>query len=788
MASEMRLAQRRAPKSARARLAAWLVCALAATPVVAPSESAAQAGASPVVSVGVLPFQDDSGSEVSAELRQRLARDVQRRLNAAHADLLARLLDASSGTSAEELAALGRQGGVAFVVRGGLVGLSSEAAGAEARAEVQLYADVLAVESGRLSTVRASGTATGADAVDPASVDPQSGEFAASALGQAWAVAVEQLARSIHDEAVAPAPPEPAAGAEAETAAASNEELQQLIGQASALLAGGGSLDPATLQALSSALEALNNALATQAGLLEQGQPTATADQEVALRTQALRSAVAAATEQVASQSGVPPATGAEQQSLLAAAGQSLGEAVDVLAKIQEIRSMLRGAEESEASAGEASGTGGSAEPQAEEPLGEVSGVVTESGEPVEGVTVTDPESGATATTNESGSYSLVGLIPGRLTKLVLSKKSKSLAVSQIDVVRGRPSLADFELKPGVFADARPTLGVRPSIVVLRPAKRGAAGRVRGVVRDAQGHPVPRALVSLPGVAAVARTDSQGRYEFINVPPGSQRLLVQQLGMQPEIRTLQVSARGTSASDVQIAPDTRARSVPTAPRLVVRGSGAGLRGTVKGSGNRPLGGAKVTAVRSPRAVSTFTDSAGRYALKDIQPGSYRVVVSKLAYESVTCVQVVRPGKQETRDFELEASRSALAGKLSGRVPTAPRPAATPKPTRTSAPPARGTRPPPVLIRPAPGVLQGRVADAKTGRPVSGAAVALAGVGAVTGSSGRFALGNLAPGTYQLSVRRNGYRDETVGVTVRAGQTTRVDIRLAPLAVKRIAPR
>jgi protocatechuate 3,4-dioxygenase beta subunit len=783
MTSDKRRVATRVRERAQTTLAGLLGLAMASVPGSPLSESSAQAGPSPVVSVGILAFQDDSGSEAPPELRQRIARDVQRKLNTAHGDLLARVLEASAGGSAEELAAVGRRSAVAFVVRGGLVGFSSKGAGDGTRVELQLYADVLSVESGKLSTVRASGAATGAGTVELASLDPKGEDFAASALGQALAGAVEQLAVAVHEAVVAPALPQLAAAGDAQTAAASDEELQQLIGQASALMASGSSMDPGTLQALSTALEALNTALTSKASLLEHGQPTAAADQKIALRKQALQVAVSAATERVATQTGDPGAMGSEKKSLLASLGQSLGETSDALAKIQEIRSMLRGAEEGQALPGGDVPQGG--ETPAEEPLGEVSGVVTESGEPVEGVTVTDPESGATATTNESGSYTLPGLIPGRLTKLVLTKQGKSLALSQVDVLRGRMALADFELKPGLLKNARPVVGGAPSTVVLQSGKRGALGQVSGVVRDAQGRPVPRTLVSLQGLG-VARTDSQGRYTFINVPPGSQHLLVQRPGMKSETRAIQVPARGTSQSNVEIAPDAKALAKPAVPQLFLPGGGAGLRGTVKGSDNRPLGGVKITAMLASGAVSTFTDSAGRYALKDIKPGPYKLVVSKLAYETAMLDQVVRSGKQETRDFKLKASPSALASRLSKQVLVAPIPSATPTPTRTAGPPKGATS---IVVRPQPGALRGTVADANTGRPVSGASVSLSGGGgAVTSSSGAFAVGNLAPGSYQVLVRRSGYLDATASMTVRAGQTASVSVRLTPQSVKRVPAR
>ena len=116
--------------------------------------------------------------------------------------------------------------------------------------------------------------------------------------------------------------------------------------------------------------------------------------------------------------------------------------------------------------------------------------------------------------------------------------------------------------------------------------------------------------------------------------------------------------------------------------------------------------------------------------------------------------------------------------------------ATPPPVRPVAPPVPGTPPPtqgranqPVKPFVSTGLILGRVVDASTGRPVSGAVVALTGgpqrVQApaipgqppqspapqpqlLTDSEGRFAFRFLARGNYQVSASKPGFSPGAFG--------------------------
>lgn len=81
-----------------------------------------------------------------------------------------------------------------------------------------------------------------------------------------------------------------------------------------------------------------------------------------------------------------------------------------------------------------------------------------------------------------------------------------------------------------------------------------------------------------------------------------------------------------------------------------------------------------------------------------------------------------------------------------------------------------------------GRLSGVVVDAETGETLVGANVAIAGTatGTATDLNGKYTIKGLAPGTYDVVFSFIGFQQKTVqGVEIRSGETTTLDIGLAP---------
>jgi len=88
-------------------------------------------------------------------------------------------------------------------------------------------------------------------------------------------------------------------------------------------------------------------------------------------------------------------------------------------------------------------------------------------------------------------------------------------------------------------------------------------------------------------------------------------------------------------------------------------------------------------------------------------------------------------------------------------------------------------------REARGTVQGTVRDAATGAPLENTNVYLSSttLGTATDSAGRFMLGNIPPGAYQLVASRVGYRVGSKSVVIGEGGAVRADMRIEAVELK-----
>lgn len=770
-----------------------------------------------VTTVGVFGVRDEASTGPAAAEFSEIARQLVRKMNTDNKDVLARQLDIATDSSSmkaatmEQLGQFGKQRGVKFVVRCGSLegdGKSSNETGIA----IQLYADIVFVETLTIRSIRVEGSGAQKE--------------------QAFSNAIAQLAASIHQAIISPdtqsaAPEDPqqfdsaTAPKDEVVAAEGDEELQQLVAQAESLVSDGAIGSEEHLASVSQALDALKSALKKKSTLLEQAKDPAPADREIAIQKERLGASLS-----VLDQGGTPGAPvvvqesspSGEKKSLLSRISEYAGETLNIIQKIQEMRAAFRGSDDSnkqiETSAADPAG---STLPSSES-TEEITGVVTEMGEPVAGVTVTEPESGAKTVTDSSGSYALAGVPSGRLARLVLDKSGKQVATGRIDLARGRAAIADFELSKSK-GSSQSALRIVPSTVMVARAKAGggAVGILKGVVRDAQGRPAARALVQLKGLA-LARADSQGRYTFLNVRPGTHQLIVQKSGLRPRTETVKVETRNNE-SKIQFSSADTIPTIRNRQPLVVRGAGTILRGAVTDLQKRPLAGAKITVLQQTSVVSVISAVNGVYLLRDIRPGSYRVLVSRAGYDSIAQTIAVRAGEPQPRDFQLRKTDSPVLEKaLAARFHSPPRPRSsvgTSNRTGSEDQPvnkgleavdrspnkdrSEGTKGRVLDMKPDSGndrrdatshrntpaanakngQLRGRVVNAKTGRPVAGALVSTAGRPAViTAGDGSYTLSDLTPGTYRVIVRKSLFIDLTETLVVRAGEPTTTNLRLS----------
>ena len=81
----------------------------------------------------------------------------------------------------------------------------------------------------------------------------------------------------------------------------------------------------------------------------------------------------------------------------------------------------------------------------------------------------------------------------------------------------------------------------------------------------------------------------------------------------------------------------------------------------------------------------------------------------------------------------------------------------------------------------PGNIQGRVTDDRDGHPLRDIAVVVRGArAAVTDGDGRYTVNGVTPGQHSAVFRWIGYAPRTTTVSVRAGETSTLNVALTPL--------
>ena len=722
--------------------------------------------------------------------------------------------------AADQLATIGRRRGVKFVVQGIVSAITFDDKPGEVRISVGLEAEVVSVETGVARTVTAESSAITrmADSEQvPAlsSVELGNRDFANSppgrALTRALSNAGNRLAELIYTAITAASdhagaenvpqedraqdnpvtqdqepveggdvfePREAADQTEEEQAAENEEDLQQLIAQADEVVSGNANVDAAQVERLRQLLGQLLQKLEDKSRLLEAGDLESTDQIDQAIETE--KADLQQAVEQTYSDENFRGEPVQEMRpassSLLERVTEYVGLTFDVIQKIQELRSTFHQAqndyaameaqptwEQQQGQPQDPAQAEETAEPE-EESLAEVNGVVTEEGgEPVEGAVITEPLSEQTATTDQFGSYTLKD-VPARLSKLLVSRGGKSVAEGRINLLPGRTSIADFSLAlkklPGV---TRAITGARilPSAVNLVP-KIGASpgGTISGVVQDSRGRAMARTLVQLKGLS-LARTDSKGRYRFTNVPTGPQFLTALKSGVKFSPQPVQIQARKTVAANIKVAevmPVVRSNNSLIIDRKTDPLRTGALYGLVTDDKNRPVVGAKVSlsAVSKSRAVTVRTRADGRYDLRGLFPGSYRVMISRVGYNDVIRSISLDAGKKATGNFRLAEMSADSRTKLIERA-----------------------------VR-SMGEVRGFVYDANR-KGIGHATVELKRTGASTVSRigtdgrGKYVL-RAFPGSYQLNVTKQGFREASTTVVLKTREPLTKDFQLGSRAV------
>jgi len=464
---------------------------------------------------------------------------------------------------------------------------------------------------------------------------------------------------------------------------------------------------------------------------------------------------------------------------------ESVGGFVDgvvaLLQKVREARAEYRemGAEDTDYAEEAPSGNGGGkkhheaaeAEPfdSDEMELGEVGGVVLQDGAPVEGAIVTEELTGAETRTAADGTYQLRGLPVGALANLKVLLGGRAIAEGRTEVPANRPAAADFQIRPTAAmhgAAASQALRVLSSRVSAGPT---GGGSVSGVVQDAKGKPAPLSLVRLDG-RLTARTNGRGEFVFDSVSPGRHRVAASGPGSAS-------AAQGSSEALVSVTADRSTRvslrleptshAAKSQAGVVKPGVGTTLRGSVRDQNGRAIAGASVTALQGKTASKgalARTASDGRFVLKDLNPGAYRVIASRSGHSrAATDVKITAGG---TTSCELRLKQLPPASKTARTPMSRGETKATVQKTQ-SKDLGHGRRVAVVVSAQDQRSrnVEGLVAVRRSGREIGHAST----------TGGRVNLFDLDPGAYDVTFTAISGEHTTRSVTVRADAT--VNVRL-----------
>jgi carboxypeptidase family protein len=203
------------------------------------------------------------------------------------------------------------------------------------------------------------------------------------------------------------------------------------------------------------------------------------------------------------------------------------------------------------------------------------------------------------------------------------------------------------------------------------PAQAGTA-RIGGVVLDANGQPVPRAIVRLSSaelrVPRAAVTDSVGAFAFDELPAGRVSLTASKVAY---LTAAYGAVRpGGSGTPVALAEGQKLEGVKmTMPR------GGAIAGVIRDHAGAPIRGMSVYAQRvgteapALRNDGSLTDDRGAYRVFGLAPGEYYVYVLSGYGAGVGAVGLMSSAEVDTALARLQARNSATPAPSQERSPS-----------------------------------------------------------------------------------------------------------------------
>ncbi len=272
------------------------------------------------------------------------------------------------------------------------------------------------------------------------------------------------------------------------------------------------------------------------------------------------------------------------------------------------------------------------------------------------------------------------------------------------------------------------TNGKQTAVGSILLRKQSLTASLSGVVKTSGNQPIASAIVTV-GTQSVL-TSATGAYELSGIAPGAATITVIKTGYSQVSASVDFLAGKTYV----FSPALYAGAAPTT---------ATFKGKVVDSvnTNTAIAGAKVTV----GGTSATTAADGTFTLTNLTAGSFTATVTASGYQDFGATGALVNGIND-------------AGVLA------------------------------IVKAPATSTLTGKVTDAVTGAPVSGAAVTVVGpnLSATTNASGEYKIANVSVLTFPLAVSAANYQTRSYDVSLQRVGPATIDVQLAQSQTSKVA--
>ncbi|MGA4719889.1 carboxypeptidase regulatory-like domain-containing protein [Fictibacillus nanhaiensis] len=410
---------------------------------------------------------------------------------------------------------------------------------------------------------------------------------------------------------------------------------------------------------------------------------------------------------------------------------------------------------------------------------GTLTGLVVTNGTPLAGATIVVRESGSgtvvsRTVADDQGRYTVTNLVPGTYAVTASQDNYQTLALGAI-INSNQTTNVSFNLAPNPAA----INGTVFNSVTGTPIT-GASIEIR--------------ILNLNGTTiASAFTDPSGNYTVSNLATGTYAVVVSAAGFQTNTATVLLTAGETETTNIALAP-----------------SPGSISGNVTGSGG-PINGAtiRITDPNGLTILTTISDAEGNYLITGLAPGSYNVVVSATGFQTNLTGAIVQPNLITICNVDLPPNPGTIEGQITpafgggtiqlftadniliSSATTAPGgvfrfdSVAPGQYTITASLASYQTAVAGVSVfagqtsavslnlQPNPASVSGQIRST-SGTPIKDAIVqildaneTIIGIG-TTDSNGNYSIGNLPPGTFQVSITAENFSSLIAGVTTTPG--------------------